>query len=274
MVRTTEHRGRASGSEDRLSDPRAGGNDRLAGVGRAGIEHAIDIELGLLDSDTASIKIADDSCYLVPLAVVETDVANDVATLNLETQFLSNRATGTTAGFAACMYSHRPTIKGICQQSVYNRSMAKPNTVEEYLEVLTSDRREALEAIRKTILKNIDAPFEEGIQYGMIGYYVPHSVFPDGYHCDPKLPLPFGSIASQKKHIGLYFFCVYMDEDLQKWFVDAWKKTGKKLDMGKSCVRVKTLEDIPLEVIAALFKRVKAKAFIKTYQASRETAKK
>jgi len=144
--------------------------------------------------------------------------------------------------------------------------MNKPSTVSEYLDQLPQDRRDAIETLRKTILKNIDKPFEEGIQYGMVGYYVPHSVFPQGYHCDPKQPLPFASIASQKNHIGLYLFCVYMDEDLQAWFVDAWKKTGKKLDMGKSCVRAKSLDDIPLDVIAALFKRVKAKAFIAKYQ--------
>ena len=152
--------------------------------------------------------------------------------------------------------------------------MAKPTTVDGYLKGLPADRRAALETLRTTIGKTIDKSLEEGIQYGMIGYYVPHSVYPAGYHCDPKQPLPFASIASQKNHIGLYLFCVYMNDDLQKWFVDAWKKSGKKLDMGKSCVRVKSIEDIPLDVVAALFKNVKAKAFIASYEKSRGAAKK
>jgi len=152
--------------------------------------------------------------------------------------------------------------------------MSKPATVAEYLDQLPDDRRVALEAIRKVIRKNIDKPFEEGMQYGMIAYYLPHSVYPQGYHCDPNQPLPFASIASQKSHIGLYLFCVYTSAELQAWFVDAWKKTGKKLDMGKSCVRVKKIEDIPFEVIVELFKRAKAKTFIATYDASRADSQK
>ena len=102
-----------------------------------------------------------------------------------------------------------------------------------------------------------------------------HSVYPDGYHCDPDQPLHFASIASQKNHIGLYFFCVYVDPDLQKWFVDAWKKSGKRLDMGKSCVRVKKLEDIPMDVVEKLFKRATAKKFIAAYDKIRpDSAKK
>jgi len=144
--------------------------------------------------------------------------------------------------------------------------MAKATTVKDYLDQLPEDRRAALQTIRKTIKKNIDKTFKEGIVYGMVGYYVPHSVYPDGYHCDPKTPLHFASIASQKNHIGLYFFCVYVDPVLQKWFVDAWKKSGKRLDMGKSCVRVKKLEDIPMDVVAELFKRATAKKFITAYE--------
>ncbi len=145
----------------------------------------------------------------------------------------------------------------------------EPTTVAEYLADLPDDRREAIEALRKVIRKNLDKPFEEGIQYRMIGYYLPHSVYPAGYHCDPEQPLPLASIASQKRHIGLYLFCVYMDADLQAWFCDAWKKTGQKLDMGKSCVRVKKLDDIPLDVIAELFRRIKAKDFVAQYESSR-----
>jgi len=144
--------------------------------------------------------------------------------------------------------------------------MGKPTTVAAYLNALPAERRKSIEVLRQTIAKNIDKTFEEGIQYGMIGYYIPHSVYPDGYHVNPKEPLPFAQIASQKNHIGLYLFCVYQDDDLHEWFVDAWKKSGKKLDMGKACVRIKSADDAPLDVIGKLFKRVKARAYIKHYE--------
>lgn len=140
--------------------------------------------------------------------------------------------------------------------------------VQEYLAGLPQDRRETIEAVRKVILANLDEDYEEGIQYGMIGYYVPHRVFPPGYHCDPKQPLPFASIASQKNHIGLYLFCVYATPELQEWFREAWTKAGKKLDMGKGCVRFKKLTDVPLDVVGETIKRVPTKKFIETYQAS------
>lgn len=146
---------------------------------------------------------------------------------------------------------------------------SRAGTVEGYLAGLPDDRREALEAVRKVILKNLDrSGFEEGIQYGMIGYYVPHAVFPDGYHCDPRQPLPFASLASQKSHMALYLMCVYGSEENEKWFREAWAKTGKKLDMGKSCVRFKKLSDLPLEVIGELIKRVPARKYVEQYQAS------
>ncbi|MEE2888518.1 MAG: DUF1801 domain-containing protein [Planctomycetota bacterium] len=145
---------------------------------------------------------------------------------------------------------------------------SKPSSVKEYLAQLPEDRREAIEALRKVIRKNIDKKFEEGIQYGMPSYYLPHSVYPNGYHCDPKQPLPFASLSSRKGHIGLHLFCVYTDAELQDWFSSEWKKSGKKLDMGKSCVRVKTLDDVPLDVVGKLFKRVKAKDFVASYEAS------
>lgn len=140
-------------------------------------------------------------------------------------------------------------------------------TVEEYLANLPKDRRDALEAVRKVILANLDKDYEEGIQYGMIGYYVPHRVFPPGYHCDPKQPLPFASIASQKNHMGLYLMCVYGSGPLEKWFREAWAKTGKKLDMGKSCVRFKKLDDVALDVVGEAIKRVPTKKYVETYQA-------
>ena len=110
----------------------------------------------------------------------------------------------------------------------------KPTTVARYLAALPKDRRVAIQAVRKVILDNLDAGYAEGLQYGSIGYFVPHSVYPPGYHCDPTQPLPYVGIASQKNHMAIYLFCVYTSEDEQRWFRDAWAKTGKKLDMGKS----------------------------------------
>jgi hypothetical protein len=141
-------------------------------------------------------------------------------------------------------------------------------TVDEYLAKLPEDRREAVQAVRKVILANLDKDYEEGIQYGMIGYYVPHRVFPAGYHCNPKEPLPFAGIGSQKHHIGLYLFCVYCSAEHTEWFRDAWTKTGKKLDMGKGCVRFKKLNDVPLDVVGETIKRVPTKKFIDAYQAT------
>jgi hypothetical protein len=143
---------------------------------------------------------------------------------------------------------------------------SKAKTVKEYLDSLPEDRRKTIEAVRKVILKNLDKDYEEGMQYGAIGYYVPHSKYPHGYHCDPKQPLPFAGLGSQKNHISLGMMCHYSDATEDKWFRAAWAKTGKKLDMGKCCVRFKKLEDVPLEVIGEAIKRVPAKKFIAMYE--------
>ena len=140
--------------------------------------------------------------------------------------------------------------------------------VEAYLAALTDERREALNEIIAMVAENIDQRFEFGMQYGMPAWYLPHSEYPEGYHCDPKQPLPFASVASQKKHIGLYLFCVYCDEELRDRFVREWEESGKRLDMGKSCVRVKDLESIPLDVLGRVFKRVSAKKFVAAYEAA------
>ena len=131
---------------------------------------------------------------------------------------------------------------------------------------LPADRRQALQAIRKVILDNLDSGYAEGIQYGMPAYFVPHSVYPPGYHCDRTQPLPYVGLASQKNHMGLYLFCVYTSEKEQGWFQKAWLATGKKLDMGKSCVRFKKIEDVPLEVIGEVIRRTPAKKFIAHYE--------
>ena len=142
---------------------------------------------------------------------------------------------------------------------------SKATTVEQYLKELPEDRRAAISAIRAMILKNLDKDFEEGMQYGMIGYYVPHRIFPDGYHCDPKQPLPFVSVASQKNHMAVYLMCIYMNKSEEE-FRKAWLKTGKKLDMGKSCIRFKKLEDVALDVIADVIRNITAKGFVARYQ--------
>jgi len=143
---------------------------------------------------------------------------------------------------------------------------AKPTTVDDYLAALPDDRRDALQAVRDVFLDNLDDDYEEGIQYNMIGYYVPHSVYPAGYHCDPKQPLPFASLASQKNHMAIYLMCIYADEKLQSWFVDEWKKTGKKLDMGKSCIRFRKIEDVPLDLVAKTIRKVPVKKLIRQYE--------
>jgi hypothetical protein len=143
---------------------------------------------------------------------------------------------------------------------------SKAKTVDEYLAALPEDRRAALQAVREVILANLSPGYEEGMQYGMIGYYVPHSVFPSGYHCDPSQPLPFAGIASQKNHMSFHCMYVYGDEAFGAWFREAWVKAGKKLDMGKACVRFKKLEDVPLKVIGQTIKKVPAKKYIAFYE--------
>ena len=143
---------------------------------------------------------------------------------------------------------------------------SKAATVAAYLAELPEDRREALIAVREMILANLDSDFEEGMTYGMIGYYVPHSVYPPGYHCDPRQPLPFAGLASQKNHMSLYMMSVYGDGEELKKFEQAWAKSGKKLNMGKSCIRFKKVDDLALEVLAAAIKRTTVKRCIEHYE--------
>jgi hypothetical protein len=150
---------------------------------------------------------------------------------------------------------------------------SKATTVEQYLAELPEDRRKAIEAVRQVVLKNLDKDYEEGIQYGMIGYYVPHRVYPQGYHCDPKQPLPFAGLGSQKNHMSLYLMCIYGATDHTKWFQEAWAKTGKKLDMGKACVRFKKIDDLALDVIGEAIKRVPAQKYIAYCEAGAKSTK-
>jgi uncharacterized protein DUF1801 len=144
---------------------------------------------------------------------------------------------------------------------------SKATTVPQYLKELPADRRTAIETVRKVILKNLDPLFEEGMQYGMIGFYVPHRVYPPGYHCNPKQPLPFICLGTQKNYMSLYLGCVYGDTERARWFREAWARTGKKLDMGKACLRFRKIDDLALEVIGECIRRVRARAFIRQYEA-------
>lgn len=146
---------------------------------------------------------------------------------------------------------------------------SKPTTVDGYLASLPEDRRSALQAVRKVILKSLDSGYEEGISYGMISYCVPHSIYPAGYHCDPKQPLPFAVLGSKKNYMSLHLMCLYSTGDpegpaakLQEWFEADWAKTGKKLDMGKACLNFKKADDLALGTIAKLFEKVPAAKWI------------
>ena len=144
--------------------------------------------------------------------------------------------------------------------------ISKAKTVKEYLAELPADRRAAIRAVREVILKNLDEGYAEGMQCGMIGYFVPHSVYPPGYHCDPKLPLPFAGLASQKNYLALYLTCLYANAGHEKWFRAEWAKTGQKLDMGKSCIRFKKIEALPLDLIGRAIARVPSRKFIAHYE--------
>ena len=143
---------------------------------------------------------------------------------------------------------------------------SKATTIEQYLSELPEDRRAAIATVRHVILKNLGKDYEEGMQYGMIGYYVPHRIYPAGYHTDPKQPLPFASLASQKDYMSLYMMTVYGEGAEETWFRDEWAKTGKTLEMGKSCIRFKRLEDLALNVIGEAIRRVPVKRFIEHYE--------
>ncbi len=143
---------------------------------------------------------------------------------------------------------------------------SKATSVAAYLAELPDERRQAIEAVRAVIRKNLDAGFEEGMQYGMIGYFVPHTLYPPGYHCDPRQPLPFAALASQKNYMSLYLMSVYSDSNQRKQFEATWAKSGKKLNMGKSCVRFGKLEDVALDAIGEAIRRVTAKGYIDVYE--------
>ena len=144
----------------------------------------------------------------------------------------------------------------------------KPISVKAYLDGLPEDRRTALRKVRAAVNRALPKGYKEGIQYGMIGWFVPHSKYPEGYHCDPKQPVPFAALASQKNYMSIYLMSVYGSAKHRAWFEKAWAKTGKKLNMGKSCVRFKDVDDLALDVIEEAIARVPLDEYVTAYEAS------
>lgn len=141
------------------------------------------------------------------------------------------------------------------------------STPKKYLDSLPEDRKAAMAELRKVIGRNLPKGFQETMGYGMLGWVVPHSLYPAGYHCDPKLPLPFLSIASQKNFIAVYHMGMYLDEKLLKWFTSEYGKQAKgRLDMGKSCIRFKKPDQIPFKLIGELAARMTAREWISVYE--------
>lgn len=144
---------------------------------------------------------------------------------------------------------------------------SKAKNVTEYLAEIPEERQQAFNELRKTILENIPKGFEECMSYGMIGYVVPHAIYPKGYHCDPKLPLPFVNIASQKNFIALYHMGIYSNPKLLEWFTSEYSKHSKyKLDMGKGCVRFKKPDAIPFELIGELMTKISVPDYITIHE--------
>lgn len=140
-------------------------------------------------------------------------------------------------------------------------------TVTDYIAQVPEDRIEGINTLRETILKNLPTGFEECMSYGMVGYVVPHSIYPSGYHCDPKLPLPFMAFANQKNFISFYHMGIYADTSLMDWFTTEFGKRSKaKLDMGKSCIRFKKVEGIPFDLIGELVAKTSVNDWIATYE--------
>ena len=140
-------------------------------------------------------------------------------------------------------------------------------TAEELIASLPDDRKEPVIKLRNTIKKNLPKGFEETVSSGMINWVVPHKTYPDGYHCDPKQPLPFLSLASQKGGISLYHMGIYSDPEMLEWFRDEWAKASRlKLDMGKSCIKFKKPDEIPFDLIGQLASKMSPADWIARYE--------
>ena len=145
------------------------------------------------------------------------------------------------------------------------RSEAK--TPDEYIAEVPDDRKEAMSRLRATIKDNLPPGFKEVMSYGMLGYVVPHELYPAGYHCSPELPLPFMNLASQKNFIAVYHAGIYADPNLLNWFVEEYPKyVSTKLDMGKSCIRFKNVKNIPYDLIGELSTKMTVENWIETYE--------
>lgn len=142
---------------------------------------------------------------------------------------------------------------------------SKAKNVEHYLDSLPEDRRKGIEAVCKVIRKNLDKNYEESMLWGMIGYAVPHRVWPLGYHCDPKKPLMMAALANQKNNMTVYLMSVYGNKTEREWFQRAWAKTGKKLNMGGCCIRFTKVADAALDVIGEAIRRTPAKGYVENY---------
>lgn len=143
----------------------------------------------------------------------------------------------------------------------------KASSPDDYISQIPEERQGPVQKLREIINSNLSDGFKETMSYGMIGYVVPHSVYPDGYHCSPELPLPFMNIASQKNFIGVYHMGMYADKDILDWFTEEYGKRCKyKLDMGKSCVRLKKMEDIPYDLIGELAAKMSSDQWIELYE--------
>lgn len=146
---------------------------------------------------------------------------------------------------------------------------SKAATPEAYLAELSDERRQVVAGLRDVILTNLPDGFEEIMNYGMIGFVVPHSLYPDGYHCNPDLPLPFMSLASQKQYVAIYHMGIYSDEALLTWFQEAWAEhVSYRLDMGKSCIRLKKMDQVPFELIGELAQKMTPQGVIDRYEAA------
>ncbi len=144
---------------------------------------------------------------------------------------------------------------------------SKATTPKQYLDELPEDRKDPINKLRQRILDNLPKGVEETMNYGMLGYVIPHKIYPEGYHCDPKLPLPFMNLASQKNFIAVYSMVLYSKKELMDWFTSEYAKRCKyKLDMGKSCIRFKRMDDIPFELIGELTTKVSAEEWIQIYE--------
>jgi uncharacterized protein YdhG (YjbR/CyaY superfamily) len=147
---------------------------------------------------------------------------------------------------------------------------SKANTPQEYLDSLPDERKKAIGEIRKQVLKNLPKGFKEVMSYGMLGYVVPHNLYPEGYHCDPNQALPFIGLASQKNFVALYHMGIYGDKNLLKWFTDEYgKQCTNKLDMGKGCIRFKKMNDIPYKLIGELATKMTPEEWINKYVLAR-----